>query len=96
MTFKQDGRLKDIPAVPGETYYANINVPHCVPLSKSPRLHLLGCVSDIDADKKGKDVTRHQAMGDSGITWADWKKDLCWILTPLLVVKVENPHSGTH
>ncbi len=76
MTFKQDGQLKDIPAVPGETYYANINVPHCVPLSKSPRLHLLGCVSDIDADKKGKDVTRHQAMGDSGITWADWKKDL--------------------
>tara|TARA_A100001011_G_C14320317_1_gene850269 strand:- start:8192 stop:9004 length:813 start_codon:yes stop_codon:yes gene_type:complete len=74
MIFKQNDQLKDIPAIRGETYYANINVPHCVPLSKSPRLHLLGCVSEKNPTVEGP--TRHQAMGDSDRTWADWKKDL--------------------
>ena len=74
MIFKQNGKLKNIPAVKGETYYANINVPHCVPLSDSPRLHLLGCVSEPNPIVEGP--TRHQAMGDSDTTWADWTKDL--------------------
>ena len=74
MTFKQDGIIKHIPAVQGETYYANINVPHCVPESKSNRLHLLGCVSD--PDDRDNTETRHQHMGDSDMTWAEWKKDI--------------------
>ncbi len=74
MTFKQNGQIKHIPAVQGETYYANINVPHCVPESKSTRLHLLGCVSDPNDTESSE--TRHQHLGDSDQTWAEWKKDL--------------------
>tara|TARA_Y100000592_G_scaffold93342_1_gene156369 strand:+ start:1964 stop:2791 length:828 start_codon:yes stop_codon:yes gene_type:complete len=78
MIFKQNGKLKNIPAVQGETYYANINVPHCVPLSEKPRLHLLGCVADMSKDNPDHlvNLTRHQHMGESDKTWADWKKDL--------------------
>ena len=78
MIFKQNGQLKNIPAVEGETYYANVNVPHCVPLSKSPRLHLLGCVADDTREdsKHLRNISRHQHIGDSDKTWADWKKDL--------------------
>ena len=71
---KQNGQIKHIPAVQGETYYADINVPHCVPESKSNRLHLLGCVSDPDDTENSE--TRHQHLGDSDQTWAEWKKDL--------------------
>ena len=78
MIFKQNGQLKNIPAVEGETYYANVNVPHCVPLSKSPRLHLLGCVADDTREdsKHLRNISRHQHIGDSDKTWADWKKDI--------------------
>ncbi len=76
MTFKQNGEIKHIPAVEGETYYANINVPHYVPESNSTRLHLLGCVDGWDWRTQPKEKDRHQDLGASDQTWAEWKKDL--------------------
>ena len=73
MIFKNNGKIIPLPAVQGDTYFANINVPHCVPRSYAPRLHLVGCVYD---PKIQDDDTRHQEIGESEQTWADWKKDL--------------------
>ena len=73
MVFKINGKVTPLPAVQGDTYFANIQIPHCVPISQTPRLHLLGCIDDPDEDDFN---SRHQEIGESDQTWADWKKDL--------------------
>jgi hypothetical protein len=86
MTFKKDGnsKLEHIPAKIGETYFANVNIPHTVPISTQTRLHLLGCChqktttfASLRTKAKLGNIKRHQCMEDDiKLTWAEWKKNL--------------------
>ena len=84
MTFKRDSNseLEYIPATVGETYFANVSIPHTVEVSKSTRLHLLGCCGDKNEKRKvtngvKEKYSRHDNFtNNTNLTWAEWKNQL--------------------
>ena len=77
MIFKKPGEDEvPIPAKPGDVYVADVKIPHCVPFSKSTRLHLMGCIVSKHFKDLDNKLNRHGFLMDKNTTWTDWKKTI--------------------
>jgi hypothetical protein len=76
MIFKKPNEDEvEIPAKPGDSFIADVSLPHCVPPSSKHRVHLLACLigKDFTGGEDNK-RNRHGFLMEQNITWADWKK----------------------
>ncbi len=75
MIFKKHNEEEvKIPAKPGDSFIADVKIPHCVPSSSKHRVHLLACLLGEEFRRDDNALNRHGFLMEGNTTWADWKK----------------------